>query len=134
MTDIDTLDAAGKLRRIEQLCQRNAYDDALPIMRVLIEEDRKSPKYLGLLAHVLLGRTTDGNIGKEIVESVNLALRINPDEFYALYTKARCYKRMGKEREALHYFRRTIAVDPNHLDATREVRLLVLRLSEKRKR
>jgi hypothetical protein len=131
---LETLDTAAKLRRVELLCQRHAYDDALPIMRVLVEEDRKSAKYLGLLAHVLLGRTTDGNIGKEIVEAVNLALRINPDEINALYTKARCYKRMGKEREALHYFKRAIAVDPNHLEATREVRLLVLRLSEKRKR
>jgi hypothetical protein len=133
-TPLETLDTAGKLRRVDQLCQRHAYDEALPIMRVLVEEDRKSAKYLGLLAHVLLGRSTDGNIGKEIVETVNLALRLNPDEINALYTKARCYKRMDKEREALHYFKRTIAVDPNHLEATREVRLLVLRMSEKRKR
>jgi tetratricopeptide (TPR) repeat protein len=83
---------------------------------------------------VLLGRTTDGQIGKDIVETVNLALRIDTDEIRALYTKARCYKRMGKEREALHYFKRTVAVEPNHLDATREIRLLLLRLSEKRKR
>jgi tetratricopeptide (TPR) repeat protein len=131
---LETLDASGKFNRVDQLCQRNAYDEALPIIRALVEEDRKNAKYLGMLAHVLLGRTTDGQIGKDIVETVNLALRIDTDEIRALYTKARCYKRMGKEREALHYFKRTVAVEPNHLDATREIRLLMLRLSEKRKR
>jgi tetratricopeptide (TPR) repeat protein len=132
--DLETLDASGKFKRVEQLCLRNAFDEALPIIRALVEEDRKNAKYLGMLSHVLLGRTTDGQIGKDIVETVNLALRIDTDEIRALYTKARCYKRMGKEREALHYFKRTVAVEPNHLDATREIRLLMLRLSEKRKR
>jgi tetratricopeptide (TPR) repeat protein len=131
---LETLDASGKFNRVDQLCQRHAHDEALPIIRALVEEDRKNAKYLGMLAHVLLGRTTDGQIGKDIVETVNLALRIDTDEIRALYTKARCYKRMGKEREALHYFKRTVAVEPNHLDATREIRLLLLRLSEKRKR
>jgi hypothetical protein len=132
---VETLDSAGKFKRVDQLCQRNAYDEALPIIRALVEEDRKNAKYLGMLAHVLLGRaTTDSQIGKEIVETVNQALRLDSDEVRALYTKARCYKRMGKEREALHYFKRTVAVEPNHLEATREIRLLLLRLSEKRKR
>jgi hypothetical protein len=131
---LETLDAPNKFRRVEQLCQRHAYDEALPIMRDLIEEDRRSAKYLGMLAHVLLGLSTDGTTGKEIVETVNHALRLDPNEVHALYTKARCYKRMAKEREALHYFRRTIIIEPNHIEATREIRLLLLRMSEKRKR
>ncbi|HET8932953.1 MAG TPA: hypothetical protein VFN67_05920 [Polyangiales bacterium] len=132
--DVETLDAAGKFRRVEQLCQRNAYNDALPIIRALLETDRKNAKYLGMLAHVLLGRINDSNFGKELVDSVNQALRLDSDQVYALYTKARCYKRLGKEREALHYFRRTVAVDPNHLDAAREARLLVSRLTERKKK
>jgi tetratricopeptide (TPR) repeat protein len=119
---------------VELLCQRNGYNDALPIIRALIESDRKNAKYLGMLSHVLLGRITDTNFGKELVDAVNQALRLDSDQAYALYTKARCYKRLGKEREALHYFRRTVAVDPNHLDAAREARLLVSRLTDKRKR
>jgi hypothetical protein len=134
LPDVETLDADGKFRRVELLCQRNNYDDALPIMRALLETDRKNAKYLGMLAHVLLGRINDTNFGKELVDSVNQALRMDSDQVHALYTKARCYKRLGKEREALHYFRRTVAVDPNHLDAAREARLLVSRLTERRKR
>jgi Tfp pilus assembly protein PilF len=87
-----------------------------------------------MLSHVLYGRAQDTNFSKELVDCVNQALRIDPDQVQALYTKARCYKRLGKEREALHYFRRTLAVEPDHLEAAREARLLVSRLSEKRKR
>lgn len=134
LPDVNTLDADGKFRRVELLCQRNAFHEALPIMRGLLEQERKNAKYLGMLSHVLLGRTSDANFGKELVDCVNQALRIDPDEVHALYTKARCYKRLGKEREALHYFRRTLAVEPTHLDAAREARLLVSRLSDKRKR
>jgi len=134
LADVESLDPDGKVRRVELLCQRAEYDEALVIARGLLETDRKNARYLGLLSHVLFGRATDTHVSKEIVEVVNQALRIDPDQIHALYTKARCYKRLGKEREALHYFRRTVAVDPTHLDAAREARLLVSRLSDKRKR
>ena len=128
LPDISTLDDAGRFQRVELLCQRNAFDEALPIMRGLLERDRKNPRYLGLLSHVLYGRSTDTNFSKELIDTVNQTLRIDPDQLHALYTKARCYKRLGKEREALHYFRRTLMVDRNHLDAAREARLLMSRL------
>jgi tetratricopeptide (TPR) repeat protein len=130
---LETLDAAGRFRRVESMLQRNAFEEALPIIRALVESERRNPSYLGLLASVLYGRGLEGTISKEIVDIVNQALRIHPDEVHALYTKARCYKRMGKNREALHYFKRTVAVDPAHLEAAREVRLLTLRQNEKKR-
>jgi hypothetical protein len=128
---IEALDNAGRFRRVEQMVARNAFDEALPIIRALVEQERRNPSYLGLLASVLYGKGLEGTISKEIVDIVNQALRIHPDEVYSLYTKARCYKRMGKNREALHYFKRTVSVDPAHLEAAREVRLLMLRQNEK---
>ena len=128
---LEELDAAGRFRRVETLCTRNAFDEALPIIRALHEEDKKNASYLGLLASVLYGQGIEGTISKEIVDTVNQALRLNPDEVHALYTKARCYKRMGKLREALHYFKRTVAVNPAHLEAAREARLITLRQSDK---
>jgi tetratricopeptide (TPR) repeat protein len=128
---LESLDAAGRYRRVEALCARSAFDEALPIIRALVESERRNPSYLGLLASVLYGQGIEGTISKEIVDTVNQALRIHPDEVHSLYTKARCYKRMGKLREALHYFKRTVTVEPTHLDAAREVRLLTLRQNEK---
>ncbi|HET6334279.1 MAG TPA: hypothetical protein VFG30_13745 [Polyangiales bacterium] len=130
---LDSLDPAGRFRRVEGMLARNAFDEALPIIRALVESERRNPSYLGLLASVLYGQGIEGTISKEIVETVNQALRIMPDEVHALYTKARCYKRMGKNREALHYFKRTVSVDPAHLEAAREVRLLTLRQNEKKR-
>jgi tetratricopeptide (TPR) repeat protein len=128
---LEALDPAGRFRRVEAMLARNSFDEALPIIRALVENERRNPSYLGLLASVLYGQGSEGTISKEIVDIVNQALRIHPDEVHALYTKARCYKRMGKLREALHYFKRTVSVDPAHLDAAREVRLLMLRQNEK---
>jgi hypothetical protein len=131
---VESLDSAGKFRRVEALVARNAFDEALPIIRALVEAERRNPAYLGLLASVLYGQGIEGTISKEIVDTVNQALRIHPDEVNALYTKARCYKRMGKNREALHYFKRTASVDPAHLEAQREVRLLMLRQNDTTKK
>jgi hypothetical protein len=131
---VESLTNDGKFRRVLQLAQRGAFEEAVPIIRALVDQDRKNPAYLGLLASVLYGQGIEGTISKEIVETVNQALRLHPDEVHALYTKARCYKRMGKIREAIHYFRRTVTVDPGHLEAAREARLLLLRQNEKGKR
>jgi hypothetical protein len=51
----------------------------------------------------------------------------------ALYTKALSYKRMGKDREAQHYFKRTVSVDPAHIEAAREIRLFALRNADEKK-
>jgi hypothetical protein len=128
----ETLDTPGKIKRIDQLFQRFGYDEAIPLIRSLIVESPQDAKYHGMLGFALLQRTVDG-IPKEVVDVINTALRIDEDEPRALYTKALSYKRMGKDREALHYFKRTVSVDPGHIEAAREVRLLALRTEEKKK-
>jgi hypothetical protein len=128
---LEALDSDSKFRRAEQLIQRQAYEEALPLVRALVAEEPKVAKHHGILAQVLLGRSTERTtVSKDIVDAVNQALRIDEDQTHALYTKGLCYKRLGKEREALHYFKRAVAADPNHIEAAREARLLRLRSSE----
>lgn len=129
---LEALDAQSKLRRIEQLFQRSAYDDALVIIRALVAEDRGSAGYQALFAYALLMKNPEG-VAKEVVDAVNVALRLDEDEPRALYTKALAYKRMGREREAVHYFKRTVEVEPGHIDAARELRLLTMRATDDKK-
>lgn len=134
MAPVEVLDLAGKVKRVEQLCQRRSFDEALPIIRAVCAEAPNQAKHQGLLALVMLSRTTDTTaVSKEIVETVNHALRLDEDEPNALYAKALCYKRGGKEREAVHYFKRTVAVDPTNIDAAREVRLFSMRTQDDKK-
>ncbi len=123
---VEALDAAGKQKRIEQMFARNAFDEALPVIRALVAEDANNPQYRALLGYALLVRSSEG-VPKEVVDEINSALRLNEDEPRALYTKALSYKRAGKEREALHYFKRTVAVEPGHIEAAREIRRLGMR-------
>ena len=129
----ESLDPAGKLKRIEQLCQRSAFDEALPIIRGLLKDDPDNAAYQGQLGYLSLMSSTESNIPKAVFDAVNAALKLNDDEPTALYTKALAYKRMGKEREALHYFKRTVSVEPGHIDAARQVRLLGQKLAEEKK-
>jgi tetratricopeptide (TPR) repeat protein len=129
MPPLEALDPAGKAKRVEQFFQRSAYDEALPIIRALIEEDAKNASHHAALGYALLLRSNEG-VPKEVVDAINVALRLDEDEPRALYTKAVSYKRMGKRNEALHYFKRTVAVDPGHIEAAREIRLMNIRAGD----
>jgi tetratricopeptide (TPR) repeat protein len=133
MAPPETLDVAGKIKRIEQLCQRAAFEEAWPVARALVEEAPNHAKHQGLLGYVALCRAADTVVPKDVIDAINVALRINEDEVIALYTKALAYKRMGKDRESLHYFKRTVAVEPGHIDAAREIRLFGLRQIDDKK-
>ncbi len=131
----ELLDLPSKVKRVEQLLPRRAYDEALPLIRAVCVEAPNEAKHQGLLALVMFSRSSeDTAVAKEVVDAVNLALRLNEDEPNALYTKALCYKRVGKDREAMHYFKRTVAVDSTNIDAARELRLYTLRGTEESKK
>ncbi len=130
MAPVEALDAAGRFRRVEQLFQRQAYPEAMPLIKALCDDDPKSAKYWGMFALVRLMRSADTAALQDVIDAVNQALRIDEDEPRALYAKALSYKRMGKEREALHYFKRTVSVEPANIDAAREVRLLSMRTAD----
>ena len=120
------------MKRIEQLCARAQFDEAWTLMRAMVDEEPGSALYQGMLGFVALSRAPD-TVPKEVIDAVNVSLRINEDEVVALYTKALAYKRMGKDRESLHYFKRTVSVDPGHIDAAREIRLFGLRQPDEKK-
>ena len=65
---------------------------------------------------------------KEILATVRLALRADPDQARALLVKGLIYKEAREYKKAYACFKRSVGEDPKNLDTQRELRLAKMRL------
>jgi tetratricopeptide (TPR) repeat protein len=124
---VETLDDASKLRRAEQLIERRAHADAA---RILAELGRKNPgdaHVAALHAWSLYHTWTSDKPGQDLLESLERALKHEPEHTRALYVKALVLRKMGRENDALRTFQRVLRADPGHIEAMRELRLAKMR-------
>jgi hypothetical protein len=124
---VEMLDNEGKYRRAEQLAERRSFDDAMRILDELIARDATVADYQALRASILYQQFTGTQPSRSLHEAIERALRLNEAHPRALYIKALVLKRMGKEGEAIRYFKRTLEADPRHVEAKRELRLARMR-------
>ena len=124
---LETLDNEGKLRRAEQFVERRNFDEALRIVDELVARDAQVAEYHALRAGILYQQFTGTQPSRQLVDTIERALRLNEAHPRALYIKALVLKRMGKEIESLRYLKRTLEADPRHLEAKRELRLAKMR-------
>jgi tetratricopeptide (TPR) repeat protein len=74
----------------------------------------------------------DAPIGK-IMEALDRALELYPDHERAQASKAQLLKRLGRHAEALRHYRKVVSINPNNLEAAREVRVAQMREEQKDK-
>ena len=124
---VEALDDIGKLRRAEQLIERRSFDEAGRILDDLIHRLPSNPDHQATRAWLLSLQLTSERPPRVLVDALESALKLNPEHPRALYVKGLVLKRMGRENDAIRCFQRTLAADPKHLDAKRELRLIRLR-------
>jgi cytochrome c-type biogenesis protein CcmH/NrfG len=69
----------------------------------------------------------------KIVEALDRAIELHPAHEKAQLYKAQLLKRQGKHGEALKHFKKVVAINPNNLEAAREVRVANMREEQKEK-
>lgn len=124
---VEALDDAGKLRRAEQLIERRALADA---SRILAELGKKNPTDVhvaALHAWALYQQWSSDRPGQELLDSIERALKHEPEHPRALYVKALVLRKLGRENDALRTFQRVLRADPGHIEAMRELRLAKMR-------
>jgi len=124
---VEALDDVGKLRRAEQLIERRSFSEAGRILDDLIHRLPSNPDHHATRAWMLCLQLTGERAPRALVESIDNALKLSAEHPRALYVKGLVLKRMGRENDAIRCFQRTLAADPKHLDARRELRLARLR-------
>lgn len=124
---VEALDDVGKLRRAEQLIERRTFDEAARILDDLIHRLPSNPDHHATRAWLLCQQMTAERPPRVLIEALDSALKLSAEHPRALYVKGLVLKRMGRENDAIRCFQRTLAADPKHLDAMRELRLARLR-------
>ncbi len=122
------LDAAMEFQKAEVLAKRRDFDGALKFLRSAISMNPEEADFHTLLALTLFQKHTGADAPiVEMLTEVDLAIKLNERSDRAHYCKAVILKRVGQQAEALKHFRRAAELNPEHVEAVREVRLATMR-------
>lgn len=123
------VEAAINFQKVDVLVKRRRYDEALKICDTAMSVVRKEADYPAMKAWILLSR--DGIADEEAADEIRNLLRktfsINPDHAHGHFVRAHFLKREGDHDKALKHFKKVAKLDPNNLEAAREVRIGTMR-------
>jgi tetratricopeptide (TPR) repeat protein len=122
------LDSAIAYERVQVFARRRQFDEALELIQMILSVTKDEPDYLAMHAFILMNKfpANDAPVGK-IMEALDRALELHPEHERAHECKAKMLQRLGKPAEALKHFRRVAAINPNNVEANREVRIATMR-------
>jgi tetratricopeptide (TPR) repeat protein len=128
------VEAAINFQKVDVLVKRRRYDDALEICDEAMLVVRKEADYPAMKAWILLLR--DGVQAEGVADEIRHLLRktfaINSDHVHGHFVRAHFLKRQGDHDKALKHFRKVAKLDPNNLEALREVRIGNMRMQSGR--
>jgi len=89
---------------------------------------KDEPDYHAMHGWILMNKFpgTDAPTAK-ILEALDRAIALHEDHEKAHAHKAQLLKRLGRDKEALKEFRKVVSINPNNVDASREVRIAQMR-------
>ena len=125
------VDSAMQYERVLIYSRRHEYGAALTLLEEILRATPDEPDYQAMYAWLLMQlnpSVPDSNPPyTKMLDALDKALRLHPDHERAHLYKAQIHKAMGKTREALEGFKRVVEINPNNLDAAREVRIAQMR-------
>ncbi|RZV54419.1 MAG: hypothetical protein EX268_06045 [Deltaproteobacteria bacterium] len=128
------VEAAINFQKVDVLVKRRRYDEALQICEAAMSVVRKEADYPAMRAWILLLK--DGVDDEQTADEINSLLRstfsINPDHVHGHFVRAHFLKRQGEHDKALKHFMKVAKLDPQNLEAAREVRIGTMRHSRGR--
>jgi len=122
------LDSAIAYERVQVFARKHQYDEALDLIQKILIVTRDEPDYHAMHAFLLMQKFpgADSPTGK-IMEALDRALELHQNHERAQSCKAQMLKRLGRHAEALRHFKRVVSINPNNLEAAREVRVATMR-------
>ncbi len=123
------VEAAINFQKVDVLVKRRRYDDALKICDAAMTVVRKEADYPAMKAWILVLRDgiEEEKTADEIRDLLRKTFALNPDHVHGHFVRAHFLKRMGEHDKALKHFKKVARLDPNNLEAVREVRIGTMR-------
>ncbi|HKU39515.1 MAG TPA: DnaJ domain-containing protein, partial [Polyangiales bacterium] len=128
------LDSAIQYERVLVFARRHQYDEALELLEKILNITKDEPDYHAMLGWLLMQKFPGNDAPiQQISTALDRAIELHADHEKAQLYKAQLLKRLGRHNEALRHFKRVVAINPNNLDAAREVRVANMREEQKDK-
>lgn len=126
----DVVDASSEFQKAEVLLKRRDLSAAEVHARRALALDPEQSEHIALIAHLELQRTEEPVQIKALIGDLDRAVAKNSRSVKAHYYRALAYKKLGRTADAIADFRVVAGLDPDHVDAAREVRLHQMRASK----
>jgi curved DNA-binding protein CbpA len=124
------LDTAMEYERVLVMGRKHEYDDAIELMKkilAVVKDDAEyHAMYVSLLMQKFPGQGGEAPLAK-MLESIERALELHARHEKANMLKGQILRRMGRQKEALEWFRKAAEINPRNIDAMREVRVAGMR-------
>jgi tetratricopeptide (TPR) repeat protein len=128
------LDSAIAYERVQVFVRKHHYDDALDVLDKILLVTKDEPDYHAMYGWVLMHKHTGNDAPvNRIMEALDRAIELHADHEKAHLAKAKMLQRLGRQSEAMRHFKRVVSVNPNNVDAAREVRIASMREEQKDK-
>lgn len=122
------LTAAMEFQKVEILARRRNWEQAWERLETVLELNPEEADYLAMKAYLLFQRHgTDPKVLPRMLEATQKALELDPANELAHLSRAQILKRQGRAEEALSHFRKVVEINPQNLEAARELRLAEMR-------
>jgi tetratricopeptide (TPR) repeat protein len=125
------LDTAMEYERVLVMSRRHEYDQALELMVRILNVVKDDPEYHAMYASLLMQKFPGQDAPlQKMLESVDKALAAHERHERANLLKAQILRKMGRQDEALTWFRKVAEINPRNVDAVREVRVATMRAKQ----
>ncbi len=122
------LDSALAYERVQVFVRRHQYDEALALLERILALTKDEPDYHAMHGWILMQKFPgqDAPTAK-IFEALDRAIELYDGHEKAHSYKAQMLKRLGRHTEAMRHFNKVVSINPNSLEAAREVRIAQMR-------
>jgi tetratricopeptide (TPR) repeat protein len=124
------LRATLAFQRAEILVKKQNYEAAEREAQKAVEDDPEQADHVALLAWIEAQKP--GADYERQIRTLSEAVKKEPNNQRIRWYRGQLYKRIGKQNRAVNDFRTIIELNPNHVEAAREIRLHEMRRTSSR--
>ena len=130
----DVLEAEKLFQKAQVLLRREQYDKGLALVDRARELNPKEGEYLAMWAKLKAMVRDRGAPIDDLINNLRQAEEMSPNSVRVHLYLGQLLKRDGSEAEALTHFKKVLDVNPKHIEAAREVRIMEMRKSKEKEK
>jgi curved DNA-binding protein CbpA len=122
------LEMAMEYERVLVMTRRHQYDEALELLKRILNVVKDEPDYHAMHAWLLMQKFPGKDAPlQKMLESAEAAIALHANHEKANMLKAQILRKMNRPADALEHFKKVAEMNPNNIEAVREVRVATMR-------